>query len=116
MSTYGYITLAALEIYTGIDYGATSAAYTDAFVNGQISLAERFVNAMCISAPGVTDGSYAATMILSERFMRNVMVTDGLRAAVDQSNKAFFDYLLDVMLKSSKYNPVDIVDMSGADR
>jgi len=116
MSEYGYITVANLEAYTGINYETTSATYTDAFVAAQISVAERFVNAMCISAPGKTDGVIAATYILSERFMRNIMFVDGFAPAVEQSIKAFFDYLINVILKGSKYSPVDIVDMSGADR
>jgi len=99
MSTYGYITVANLEAYTGIDYETTSATYTDAFVNAQISMAERLVIQMCIVAPGTTDGSYFATMVLSERLMRNIMVGDGYAAEMPQSIKEFFDYLIEIALK-----------------
>lgn len=103
VSTYEYITLAALEAYTGIDYEATFATYTDIFVNAQISIAERAVRGMCVDPPTTaTDGIYAATMILSERMMRNVMVVDGYAAEMPQSIKAFFDYLIDVMLAKQK--------------
>lgn len=103
VSTYGYITLAALEIYTGIDYETTFATYTDAFVDAQISIAERAVRSMCVNPPATaTDGIYAATMILSERFMRNVMVVDGYAAEMPQSIKDFFDYLIDVVLAKQK--------------
>ena len=115
-STYGYITVAQLEAYTGINYETTSAVYTDAFVEAQISIAERVVNAMCVVAPGVTDGVFAATMILSERFMRNVMITDGFADNIEQSIKAFFDYLIELILKPDRYSPMSIVPMSGADR
>ncbi|KKL94101.1 hypothetical protein LCGC14_1868090, partial [marine sediment metagenome] len=37
VSEYGYITVTQLEAYTGIDYEATFATYTDAYVEAQIS-------------------------------------------------------------------------------
>ena len=102
-SEYGYITLAALEAYTGIDYEATFATYIDAFVDAQISIAERVVRGMCVNPPATaTDPIYAATMILSERFMRNVMVTDGYADEMPQSIKDFFDHLIDVVLAKQR--------------
>ena len=115
-SLYGYITIANLEVYTGIDYEATYATYTDTFVEAQISLAERSVNAMCVETPGVTDGVISATLILSERFMRNVMIIDRYAEKSPDSIKAFFDYLINIILKSDKYSPAGIVPMSGAER
>jgi len=98
-STYGYITLAALEAHTGIDYETTYATYTDIYVDAQISLAERAVRSMCVDPPATaTDGIYGATMILSERFMRNAMVIDGYAEESPQSIKAFFDYLINILL------------------
>ena len=103
VSSYGYITLAALEAYTGIDYQTTNAVYIDAFVDAQISIAERAVRGMCVDPPTTaTDSIYAATMILSERFMRNVMVTDGYAKEMPQSIKVFFDHLIDVILAKQK--------------
>jgi len=99
VSEYQYITLLKLEHYTGIDYETTSATYTDLFVDAQISIAERAVRSMCVDPPATaTDGIYAATMILSERFMRNVMIVDGYAEEMPQSIKSFFDYLIDVLL------------------
>ena len=116
-STYGYITVANLEAFTGINYETTNAKYTDAFVEAQISLAERCVRSMCIEAPSSTsDGVISATLILSERFMRNVMVIDGYGTEAPQPITAFFDYLINLILKADKYNPVDTIPMSGADR
>ena len=98
-STYGYITVATLEVYTGIDYATTYATYTDAFVDAQISIAERAVRSMCVDPPATaTDAIYAATMIMSERFMRNVMIVDGYAEEMPQAIKTFFDYLIDVLL------------------
>lgn len=103
VSAYGYITLAALEAYTGIDYQTTSATYIDAFVDAQISIAERIVRAISVNPPAAaTDEIYAATMILSERFMRNVMVTDGFADEMPQAIKDFLDKLVDLVLKKQQ--------------
>jgi len=102
-STYGYITITALEAYTGIDYETTYAIYTDVFVEAQISIAERFVRATSIDPPTTaTDEIYAATMILSERMMRNVMITDGYANEMPQGIKDFFDKLVDLILKKQQ--------------
>lgn len=115
-SAYGYITVADLEAYTGINYESTSGVYTDAFVEAQISQAERAVNTECIVAPGATDAAIFTTLVLSERFMRNVMFIDGLASEVKQSVKVFYDYIIGRLLKVDKYSNVSIVPMSGAAR
>lgn len=103
VSVYGYITIAELEAYTGINYETTYATYTDAFVDAQITLAERAVRSMCVNPPSAgTDSVIAATMILSERFMRNAMVTDGFAEEMPSSIKAFFDYIIDVILVKNR--------------
>ena len=99
VTVYEYITVAELEAYTGIDYEATFATYTDTFVEANITIAERAVRSMCVDPPTTaTDAIIAATMIISERFMRNVMVVDGYAEEMPLSIKAFFDYLIDVVL------------------
>ena len=100
-STYGYITIVNLEAYTGINYETTKATYIDAFVDAQISIAERIVRSMCVDPPAAaTDEIYAATMILSERMMRNVMVTDGYAEPMPQDIQAFFDKVIeDILVK-----------------
>lgn len=102
-STYGYITVAQLEAYTGINYETTFATYTDAYVEAQISIAERVVRAVSIDPPATaTDEIFAGTMILSERFMRNVMIIDGYAEEMPQAIKDFFDYLIDLILKKQQ--------------
>ena len=92
-----------MEAFTGIDYETTYAVYTDVFVEAQISIAERTVRGMCVNPPSTaTDSIFAATMILSERFMRNCMVVDGYAKEMPQSIKDFFDYLIDVILAKQK--------------
>ena len=103
VSTYGYITVAQLEAYTGINYETTSAVYTDAFVEANISIAERVVRSIAVDPPATaTDEIFAATMILSERFMRNVMVTDGYAVEMSQDIKNFMDVLIDTILAKQK--------------
>jgi len=102
-STYGYITVTQLEAYTGIDYGTTKATYTDTLVEAQISIAERVVRALSIDPPTTaTDEVFTATMILSERFMRNVMITDGFADEMPQDVKNFMDYIIDIILKKQQ--------------
>ena len=115
-STYGYITVAELEAFTGINYETTFATYVDAFVEAQITLAEMTYNTMCVQAPGATDAAKVATFILAERYMRNVMFVDGYAEEAPQSTKVFFDYLINIMAKADKYMPSGIVPMSGAER
>ena len=116
VSTYQYITVAVLEAYTGIDYETTSATYTDVFVEINISIAEKVVNSICIQAPGKTDGAEVATLILSERLMRNIMVVDGYAEVMDQQIIAFFDYLIGVVLAPDKYSPAGSVPSQGINR
>lgn len=116
-SEYGYITTAQLEAYTGINYETTSATYTDVYVEAQITIAERFVNSICIEAPSsVTDGVFASTMILSERLMRNVMVVDGYAEESPVTIKAFFDHLINLILAKDVYSPAGNVPSQGIDR
>ena len=116
-SLYGYITTAELEAYTGIDYETTSATYTDIFVEANITIAERSVNSMCIEAPSsATDGVIVATLILSERLMRNVMVVDGYAEEMPQTIIAFFDYLINLILAKDVYSPAGNVPSQGIDR
>ena len=114
-SLYGYITVANLEASTGINYETTDAGYTDAYVEAQISIAERIVNSLCVSTPtSTTDGVYTATIILSERLMRNIMIMDNHAEPMSQEIKSFFDQILTLLL-SDKYSPVDSIAMNAID-
>ena len=116
VSEYGYITTAELEAYTGIDYDTIDVDYTDVFVEVNISIAEKLVNSICIQAPGKTDGAEVATMILSERLMRNIMVVAGYAEVMDQQIKAFFDHLINLVLAPDKYSPAGSVPSQGINR
>jgi len=116
-SLYKYITVANLEAYTGINYETTDVGYTDVFVEANITVAERSVNSMCVEAPAsATDGVIVATLILSERLMRNVMVVDGYAEEMPQTIIAFFDYLIETVLAPNIYSPAGNVPSQGIDR
>ena len=98
-----YLTVALLEAYTGINYETTNARYTDAFVLANMAIAEKVVKSIAIDPPDTaTDEIYAASMILCERFMRNVMVTDGYATEQPQSIKDFLDNLINLILAKQK--------------
>ena len=117
VSSYGYITSAELEAYTGIDYSVVNAKYTAAVVDAQISIAERFVNTQLPgTTPTATDGVIATTLLLSERLMLNKMIADGHRAVELAPTTAFIDYLIEKLLQEDVYSPAGPVPMSGLDR
>jgi len=116
VSEYEYISLANLEAFTGIDYSAVNATkYSDANVEGKITLAERLVNAHCgQSFSTVTDAVFSATLELSARIMHNVLHVDGYEPETDAVK--VWDVVIDTMLSNSIYSPVDIIPRQGVDR
>lgn len=113
-SVYGYITVANLEAYTGIDYETTDGTYDDTFVEATITIAERFVNTKLPgTTPTATDGVITATLLLSARLMLNVMIGDGHRPAEEAPISNFVDDLISKCLGEDKYSPVDSIAQQG---
>ena len=80
VSTYGYITLANLESYTGLDYSAIDATkYSDANVEYKISTAERIINGIVgtVYTGTIPDRIVSATLIISDQLMRIRITQDG---------------------------------------
>ena len=78
VSIYQYITVAELEAYTGMDYSAIDALFTNTVIEAQISNAERMVNGIKrTSYTTVPDDVEAATYILSQRLMNNMIIEYG---------------------------------------
>lgn len=71
VSVYGYITGDNLEAYTGIDYSANSAIYTEAVVMAKVTIAERMVNAYLGVSTGqtITDGVITSTIMITAHLM-----------------------------------------------
>jgi hypothetical protein len=116
VSTYGYITLANLEAYTGIDYSAVNATkYSDANVEAIITIAERLVNAHCMqSFSTATDAVFAATIEVASRLMHNKLHTDGYEPDTDEVK--VWDVVIDTMLMNSIYSPIDLIPTQGIDK
>lgn len=79
VSIYQYITVAELEAYTGMDYSAIDALFTNTVIEAQISNAERMVNGIKRQSFSVTppDDVEAATYIMSQRLMNNMIIEYG---------------------------------------
>lgn len=78
VSEYEYITVAELETYTGIDYSAVDALFINGVIEGRISMAERIINKIKkTSYTAAPDDVVAATYILSQRLMNNLMIEYG---------------------------------------
>jgi hypothetical protein len=78
-STYKYITVAQLEAYTGRDYSAINASYTDTIIEAWITQAERIVNKLKGTTYSVTipDDVVTATLEISMRIAHNRLLMDG---------------------------------------
>ena len=79
VSEYEYITVAELEAYSGMDYSAIDSLFTNTVIEAQISNAERIVNGIKRSSytGTIPDDVEAATYILSQRLMNNMIIEYG---------------------------------------
>jgi len=83
VSEYEYITVAELEGYSGIDYSALDATFTDTVIEEQIGIAERICNGIkrgSYTSTTVPDDVEAATFLMSKRLMNNLMIEFGYGA------------------------------------
>jgi len=117
-SVYGYITLANLEDFTGIDYSTVnSTAFTDTRVIFNITTAEKAVNAYLGVSTGqtITDGVTTATLILSSKLMNRQMKNLGYNI---EGNDPYIDLsvaqILEMFLKGDIDVMVKSIPMSGA--
>ena len=85
VSTYGYTTLVALELFAVEDYSARSATFTDTVIEAIITQAERLINVYCHTTftGTIPDGVVAVVLELAFRLMYNRMLFAG---AVDRDN------------------------------
>ena len=81
VSEYGYITVAELENYAGLDYSTDkSSTYTDAVIEAVISQAERMVNAYTGQSYSgtISDAVKYASMDVAFKTMHNRIISDGI--------------------------------------
>ena len=117
VSVYGYVSLANLENFTGIDYSAVDAvAYTDARVEANITLAERMVNAYLGVSTGQTksDGIVTATTLISQRILHDNMVELGYATEEPVKFNVYIDSIMAMWLKGDAETQITSIPMSGA--
>lgn len=89
-STYGYITVAELELYMSIDFGALTKTYSDAQVEAWITQAERMINAhtQTTFTGTIPDGVIYITTDISYKIAINHMIDDGLDPIDNKGKKS----------------------------
>ena len=76
VSTYGYITVADLELFSTIDYSDESVKFTDESIEANITQAEIITNIYCEQTftGTIPLGVLASTKELAKRLMQNRMI------------------------------------------
>jgi len=122
VSTYGYLTLANLEKFTGLDYSVVHpTALADANVEMNITTAEELVNGFLgvSTAQTITNAITVATKFISGWLLNALM--DSIGEGVESPNPIFqlsWNQLLDVVriiLAGDADVMVKTVPMSGAE-
>ena len=116
VSVYGYITGDNLEAYTGIDYSANNAVYTEAVVMAKVTIAERMIHGYLgvSAAQTTTDGIISATTVIAAHLM-------SLSMQIHATNNPISDtYIISIRNTLRMFlgydSGVDAIPMSGADR
>lgn len=118
VSVYQYITGDDLENYTGIDYDANNAIYTEAVVMAKVTVAERMVNAYLgvSSAQTKTDGVKVATIIIAAHLLAISMQYQATNNPITDKYIINIKNHLGFWLNNDGTIGVDAIPMSGADR
>jgi len=115
VSVYGYITGDNLEAYTGIDYSANNAVYTEAVVMAKVTIAERMIHGYLgvSAAQTVTDGIISAVTMISAHLMSISMQIHATNNVISDSYVINIRTILSMFLGYD--SGVDAIPMSGAD-
>ena len=115
-SEYGYITGDELEAFSGIDYSANNAVYTEAVVMAKVTIAEKMINGHLgvTGAQTITDGIEAATIMIAAHLMAISMEVHATNSPV--SDRQIIDIRTILSMFLGYDAGVDAIPMSGADR
>jgi len=82
VSVYEYITVANLEAFSGVDYSARLAKYTDTVLEAQITQGERMVNSHAQKSftGTIPDNVIYITTDIAAKLMDNIMIEDNIAA------------------------------------
>ena len=120
-SVYGYLTLANLELFTGIDYSVVNAtALADANVEMNITTAEELINGFLgvSTAQTVTSAISSSTKLLSGWLLNSLM--ESLGYSNEKPNPIFLLSWVDIValvkgiLAGDQDTIIDSIPMSGA--
>ena len=121
VSVYGYLTLANLELFTGIDYSVVNAtALADANVEMNITTAEELINGFLgvSTAQTVTSAISSSTKLLSGWLLNSLM--ESLGYSNEKPNPIFLLSWVDIValvkgiLAGDQDTIIDSIPMSGA--
>ena len=119
VSVYGYITLADLENFTGLDYSTiNSVAFSDAKVEFKITLAERMINAYLGVSSGQTktDAIIVCALTISASLVHMNLQMLGFNTPASDMFIVNNYMTLAYYLRGESLVSVDAIPMSGADR
>ena len=121
VSVYGYLTLANLELFTGIDYSTVDAtALADTNVEMNITTAEELINGFLgvSTAQTVTSAISSSTKLLSGWLLNSLM--ESLGYSNEKVNPIFLLSWVDIValvkgiLAGDQDTIIDSIPMSGA--
>ncbi len=121
VSVYGYLTLANLELFTGIDYSVVNpTALADANVEMNITTAEELINGFLgvSTAQTVTSAISSSTKLLSGWLLNSLM--ESLGYSNEKVNPIFLLSWVDIVvlvkgiLAGDQDTIIDSIPMSGA--
>ena len=121
-SVYEYLTTAALELATGLDYSVINAKFTDVAIEAMITTVEELINGILgvSTAQTVTNQITSAVKFGAAWYMNYAIANLGHRS---ESNPAYdigwdkmYMMLEKILLREDSTVGVDTIPMSGATR
>lgn len=113
VSTYGYSTVAALELYASEDFGLIDATYlTDPHVEAKITAGEQIVNTWTgvVKTAPIPDAYVIATNMIATKLIYRWLLTHGHKLSENQKKEALKPLIdKDVEHLLSKYVVKDVV-------
>lgn len=120
-SVYEYLTVAALELATGLDYEVMNAAFTDVAVEALITTTEELVNGILgvSTAQTVTNQITSATKFGAAWYMNMAISNLGYLGETNPIYDISWNKMYETLEQILRINEdvgIDSIAMSGADR
>ena len=121
-STYNYLTTAALEAATGIDYSVINAKFSDVAIEARITYVEELINGILgVSTAQTVTNQITSAVKFGAAWMMNYAIANlGHRSegnpAYDIAWATMYTMLEKILLRTDSTVGVDSIPMSGATR